>query len=216
MSLSPSDIAAIAERLISSGNSVRIAADGSISVDSSASKAGNAERCRRYRMSKHVESMSNHVKPCQTMSAKQVDLFGESEPLKPHKRITWTPEAGWQGITDEDRKQFTAAAPAVDIERALSAADLWLRSNPAKQKKNHYRFFVNWITSKQERGGDKPSNQTTNGNDRTTHRPPVTRNAAPLSSNQPSLDESGNRGCEVSGVPSAWGPRVGDDGEIEW
>lgn len=62
----------------------------------------------------------------------------------------------------------------------------------------------------------KSSPHSQNGNDRTTTRPPVTRNAAPLPSNQPSLDDSGNRGREVSGLPSTGRPCVGADGEIEW
>ena len=92
-------------------------------------------------------------------------FFPDSKPLPAHKRITWNPDNGWQGITGGDRDSFAAAAPAVDLNRQLSAADLWLRANPAKAKKqNFYRFFVNWIARQQERGGDGRSPPQQHGN----------------------------------------------------
>ena len=89
------------------------------------------------------------------------ELFGvepkPSKPLPPHKRIAWNPEDGWSGFTDADMDAFAKAAPACDIDRQLSSADLWLRANPAKaHKQNFYRFFVSWIGRQQERGGDAP------------------------------------------------------------
>jgi hypothetical protein len=92
------------------------------------------------------------------------ELFGDPPappaPLPPHKRIAWTPQNGWQGITAEDRIRFTASAPACDLDRQLSSADLWLRANPTKARKsNFYRFFCSWLTKQQDRGGDAASNR---------------------------------------------------------
>ena len=96
-----------------------------------------------------------------THTREEAELFPvapkPSKPLPPHKRIAWTPSTSWTGIETSDRQHFAAAAPAVDLDRALSSADLWLRANPAKaHKQNFYRYLVNWLTRQQERGGDAP------------------------------------------------------------
>jgi hypothetical protein len=72
--------------------------------------------------------------------------------------ISWTPESGFSNITDADRAAWAEAYPAVDIRRATAAAGEWLRSNPAKRKKNHRRFLTGWLSREQERGGDIRSN----------------------------------------------------------
>lgn len=77
--------------------------------------------------------------------------------------IRWT-TSGWYGITDEDRKAWTSAFPACDIERQLAAMDVWLQANPAKAKKSSWsRFIVNWLTKSQDRGGDVRSNGNAGG-----------------------------------------------------
>lgn len=84
----------------------------------------------------------------------EADFF---EPEKPHKRIGWNAEAGFTGIIPDDRAKWLDAFPACDIGRQISAADLWLRANPVKSKKqNFFRFLTNWIARQQERGGDAP------------------------------------------------------------
>ncbi len=94
--------------------------------------------------------------PMQAQGARGACESEESQP--PHKRIRWDAASGWTGIEADDWAKFKAAAPAVDIDRALSATDLWLRANPSKAKKqNFYRFFTNWIARNQERGGDATS-----------------------------------------------------------
>lgn len=84
---------------------------------------------------------------------KEPELFG-SGPEKPHKRISWNPTEGFTGILDEDRVMWADAFPACDIPRQLSSADLWLRANPTRTKRNVFRFLTNWLGRQQERGGD--------------------------------------------------------------
>lgn len=74
---------------------------------------------------------------------------------KPKDTIAWSPEDGWQGITEADRAAWAKAYPACDIERQLAAADQWLRANPAEARKTLWRkFFTGWMSRSQERGGD--------------------------------------------------------------
>lgn len=84
----------------------------------------------------------------------------------PSKRIHWDPENGWSGWLPQDHIRLDDAFPACDVQKQLSRADLWLRSNPAKAKKqNFFRFATNWLARAQERGGDMKSTITppTNG-----------------------------------------------------
>lgn len=71
----------------------------------------------------------------------------------------WTKEAGFFGITENDREQWAKAYPACDIDRQLAAANEWLLANPAKAHKKHWRRFITgWLSRAQEKGGDIPSN----------------------------------------------------------
>jgi hypothetical protein len=95
------------------------------------------------------------------MEGKGTDLFApdgtSSDPLR--AEISWDAQNGFAGITDSDRAAWSEAYPAVDIKRAIAAASEWLKSNPAKRKKQHRRFLTAWLSRQQERGGDIPSNR---------------------------------------------------------
>ena len=74
--------------------------------------------------------------------------------------IRWTPAAGWEGITPEDRTAWGTAYPACDIPAELARMAEWLKAWPAKAKKSRWRAFVTrWLSSSQDRGGGKPSNR---------------------------------------------------------
>lgn len=64
--------------------------------------------------------------------------------------ITWSKAEGFQGIDAEQRARWAKIAPGVDLDRAITAADQWLRDNPAKRKKQPGRFLTNWIEREQE------------------------------------------------------------------
>jgi len=70
------------------------------------------------------------------------------------ENIQWSKEDGFSGITERDRDQWAAAYPAVDVDRQLAAAHVWLVARPEQRKRNFYRFLANWFRRNQERGGD--------------------------------------------------------------
>ena len=68
--------------------------------------------------------------------------------------ISWTAEAGWQGISDDHRQRWATAYPAADTRVELAKADEWLRANPAKAKRSRWdRFITTWLCRCQDRGG---------------------------------------------------------------
>lgn len=83
-----------------------------------------------------------------------------SVPSKRQKRsqpaggISWTADAGWQGITDGDRAEWLQAYPACDLPGELAKSGSWLKANPTKAHKSNWRrFLVSWLTRSQDHGG---------------------------------------------------------------
>jgi hypothetical protein len=73
---------------------------------------------------------------------------------RPDAAISWTADAGWQGITDADRQDWRLAYPACDVAGELLRATSWLKANPTKAHKSNWRrFVVSWLTRSQDRGG---------------------------------------------------------------
>jgi hypothetical protein len=73
---------------------------------------------------------------------------------RPDAAISWTADAGWQGITEADRQEWRLAYPACDLAGELARATSWLRANPTKAHKSNWRkFVVGWLTRSQDRGG---------------------------------------------------------------
>lgn len=73
---------------------------------------------------------------------------------RPNTAVTWCVDSGWGGITEQDRADWAAAYPAVDVEQELARATVWLRANPTKAgKRNYRRFLANWFSRTQDRGG---------------------------------------------------------------
>lgn len=72
------------------------------------------------------------------------------KPLPQHKRIKFSfKKEEWQGILVEDKSQWKAGCPDVDIEKQLYKMKNWLIANPNKAKKNYAQFIVNWLNSEQ-------------------------------------------------------------------
>lgn len=91
-----------------------------------------------------------------------------SDPPKRRKRsqpassVCWSAEAGWSGITDADRNEWSAAFPGAVIDQELAKATAWLKANPSKAgKRNWLAFLVRWMTRCQDKGGTnrQPGNQ---------------------------------------------------------
>ena len=83
-------------------------------------------------------------------------------PSEPPKRrrspaasaVSWSADAGWQGITPQDRTEWAAAYPGCDLDSELARATAWLKANPTKASRSNWRrFLVNWLTRSQDKGG---------------------------------------------------------------
>jgi hypothetical protein len=75
--------------------------------------------------------------------------------------ITWSADAGWQGISEEQRGRWATAYPAADLPVELARAHDWLVANPAKAVRSRWsRFLVGWLTRCQDRGGTHRANGT--------------------------------------------------------
>ena len=83
-----------------------------------------------------------------------------SDPPKRRKRsqppdaVSWSADAGWQGITDADRSEWLKAFPGALLDQELAKATAWLKANPERAGKRKWRaFIVRWLGKCQERGG---------------------------------------------------------------
>ena len=127
-----------------------------------------AERQRRHRAKCHgdVTALRHGVTVTQRREEKrreediQAAPVATSDPPKRRKRsqppdaVSWTADAGWQGITTADRQEWRLAYPACDLEAELAKATAWLKANPSKAHKSNWRrFVVSWLTRSQDRGG---------------------------------------------------------------
>jgi hypothetical protein len=136
-----------------------------------------AERMRKHRAKQDVARntvtvtapLRVTVTPDKTRQDKREDIpaapVATSDPPKRRKRsqpaggVSWTADAGWQGITDADRQEWRQAYPACDLQAELAKATAWLKANPTKAHKSNWRrFVVSWLTRSQDRGG---TNRTT-------------------------------------------------------
>ena len=70
--------------------------------------------------------------------------------------LAWTIDAGWVGMTDRDRQDWSVAYPAVNIDQEMAKAHQWLLARPAKQRKKRWRaFLTGWFGRTQEDGGSR-------------------------------------------------------------
>jgi hypothetical protein len=68
--------------------------------------------------------------------------------------VSWSADAGWQGITPEDRAEWAAAYPGAVLDQELAKATAWLKANPKRcGKRNWRRFLVGWLQRCQDKGG---------------------------------------------------------------
>ena len=73
-------------------------------------------------------------------------------PAKP--KVAWTAEAGWTGITDQDRREWAEAYPGAVLAQELAKATAWLKANPSRAgRRNWRRFIVGWLQRCQDKGG---------------------------------------------------------------
>jgi|694.fasta_scaffold30528_10 hypothetical protein len=132
-----------------------------------------ADRQRRYRQNRNgrvardvtrdVARDSNDREEKRREEKKEIQPaapVATSDPPKRRKRsqpadaVSWSADAGWQGITDADRQEWRQAYPACDLTAELAKAASWLKANPTKAHKSNWRrFLVSWLTRSQDKGG---------------------------------------------------------------
>jgi hypothetical protein len=83
-----------------------------------------------------------------------------SDPPKRRKRsqhpdaVSWSADAGWKGITDADRSEWSKAFPGAVLDQELAKATAWLKAHPERAGKRKWRaFIVRWLSKCQDSGG---------------------------------------------------------------
>jgi hypothetical protein len=68
--------------------------------------------------------------------------------------VSWSADAGWEGITDADRQEWATAFPGAVLDQELAKATAWLKANPQRAgRRNWRRFLVGWLQRCQDKGG---------------------------------------------------------------
>jgi len=76
--------------------------------------------------------------------------------LREVNTIAWSDEArAFIGIQAEDRKRWSEAYPAVNLDQEIAKAASWVIANPKNKKSNWPRFLNNWLKSAQDRAPAK-------------------------------------------------------------
>lgn len=69
----------------------------------------------------------------------------------------------WIGITENHKKIWIKAYPAVDVELELNKMAAYMKANPTRRKKNWEKFIAAWLCRTQDAGGNfrngKPAKQ---------------------------------------------------------
>ena len=125
-----------------------------------------AERQARYRQNRNggVTALRNGVTVTQRREEKRrEDISIPAAPVptsKPAARspakpaVSWSADAGWDGITAADRSEWAAAYPGAVLDRELAKATAWLKANPKRAgRRNWRRFIVGWLQRCQDKGG---------------------------------------------------------------
>jgi len=82
-----------------------------------------------------------------------------SVPAKPSRspakaKVAWNADAGWTGITDDDRREWAEAYPGAVLAQELAKATAWLKANPSRANRSNWRrFIVGWLQQCQDKGG---------------------------------------------------------------
>lgn len=130
-----------------------------------------AERMRKHREKQRLAQqpvtvtapLRATVAPDKTRQDKREDIpaapVPTSDPAKPSRSpakpaVSWTADAGWQGITDADRQEWAQAFPGAVLAQELAKATAWLKANPQRAgRRNWRRFIVGWLQRCQDKGG---------------------------------------------------------------
>jgi hypothetical protein len=85
---------------------------------------------------------------------------------RPKSAVSWSADAGWEGITPGDRAEWAVAFPGAVLEQELAKAAAWLKANPQRAGRRNWRaFLVRWLGRCQDKGGTnrEPGNRPQTG-----------------------------------------------------
>jgi hypothetical protein len=85
---------------------------------------------------------------------------------RPKSSVSWSADAGWEGITPGDRAEWAVAFPGAVLEQELAKAAAWLKANPQRAGRRNWRaFLVRWLGRCQDKGGTnrEPGNRPQTG-----------------------------------------------------
>lgn len=91
-----------------------------------------------------------------TEDKKPASQVATSKPPAARSRpaISWSADAGWEGITDGDRTEWATAFPGAVLDQELAKASAWLAANPKRAGRRNWRkFLVGWLSRCQDKGG---------------------------------------------------------------
>jgi len=74
---------------------------------------------------------------------------GEASPPSPRARIRFD-GASITGVLPEDLERWRKLAPAVDLDREIEKAALYLTNHPERRRSNVAQFLANWVTRAQD------------------------------------------------------------------
>lgn len=130
-------------------------------------RAENARRACAYRARKaRPQERTGEESTEEEIPAAPVPTTEAATPPRSRAKpgVSWSADAGWDGITDADRSEWAAAFPGAVLDQELAKATAWLRANPKRcGKRNWRRFLVGWLQRCQDKGGTnrEPGNRPT-------------------------------------------------------
>ncbi len=128
---------------------------------SDASRIADASQTHRKRTAKicHPTSTSTSTSTPEEKDIQPAAPVPTSKPASPSGSrakpvVSWSAEAGWEGISDADRSEWRDAYPGAVLDQELAKATSWLRANPKRcGRRNWRRFLVGWLQRCQDKGG---------------------------------------------------------------
>jgi len=140
-------------------NKVEILPDGRIAV---VNFNKYQTRYEKYYKADHVAYpvAYNEACICTADKKKNRSEVETEEERKKKRRIEFDFTSGrFLNITEEIKKKWAEAYPAVDIGGFIKQMEVWQAANPKNRKTNYERAFANWLSRQQDRaraqGNDK-------------------------------------------------------------
>lgn len=104
---------------------------------------GDEERWNKVRMIVREE--------CQAITERILEVLARHE-VKENKTKVSLVNGEWTGVTEQLKKAWSLAYPAVDIDQEMNRAAAWIMSNPQQAPTRQFsRFLLTWFSRTQDR-----------------------------------------------------------------